>query len=462
MQIQDQVLKNLFPQAEFIQNDYQSWLEQNKTRELEPYVDSRQIDKPAIFFALTGALTDGHQFLQDAIKRGASILVVDNKNKSLIDVLPIKMKQKALFLFVDDVDKSLVDAARIWRSLFSIPVIGITGSMGKSTVKEIIGHVFRKVGYEILIPLASYNSLIGVSLTALRLEKKHQLALFEMGINASGEMDDLVEVVQPAAGIITTVAHAHTEGLHNLQTIVYEKEKIFSRMPDDTIKIVGEKVLPFLSEKLKKQVKRVGSSFESDVWLDGNRLHCYGESILCDHDEIHAGRLYNRIVAIAFVVSFGVSLQDAVEHAFSWESMPGRFEKKQISGRESYIINDACNANPESMIVACKTFDEMRVDHPKIIILGPMYELGLYADQGHRLVLESVSRSDSVSICILIGYEFQLENVSLSKKIKYIFVKDAKEAELFLIQFLQKKEATVLLKSSKVVGLAKIADKLCR
>ncbi|MBL4587743.1 hypothetical protein JKY79_00165, partial [Candidatus Babeliales bacterium] len=297
-------------------------------------------------------------------------------------------------------------------------------------------------------------------LTALRLEKKHQLALFEMGINASGEMDDLVKVVQPTAGIITTVAHAHTEGLHDFQIIIHEKEKIFSRMTDDAIKIVGEKVPSFLSEKLKKQVKIVGSLSDSDVWLDGNKLHCYGESIQCDHDEIHAGRLYNRIVAIAFVVSFGVSLQDAVEHAFSWKQMAGRFEKKQIHGTKSYLIDDACNANPESMMVACQTLDNLSAGC-KVAVLGPMYELGSYADKGHRSVLESISRLHSISICILIGDEFQLENVSLSDKIKYIFVNNVREATLVLMQLLQENDATILLKASKSVGLAKTVEKLC-
>ncbi len=467
MRIDYQIFKTLFAEAVFVQESLDIWFAEHQGIDLDPVVDSRSIAKASLFFALQGASIDGHNFLVEAIDRGALVLVLDHNKRLFFDQLDEAIKKKVLAILVDDVQATLITTAMLWRSLFQIPVIGITGSMGKTTTKEILKYILVQSGKKVLANQGNQNSLIGVSLTALRLNKEHEIAIFEMGINACGEMDELVAIVRPTAGMITTIAHAHTEGLYDFKTIVREKEKIFSLMRPDAIKIVGSAAYVFLSDQLKSEVIAFGTSPDADIWFEEIMfepkkiiIHGLGSMMIWEHIEFHSGRLYNRLQAAAFAIALGGIIDDALLAAFTWQDSIGRFEQKKMSDDRGYLIDDACNANPESMIVALEAFDRMQSKEDKIAVLGPMYELGAHAEKGHDQVVKKIKTLSSIKICIFVGDQFQREQLIVDTKIKCLFVKEVDQAEQLLIQLLQYKKSRVLLKSSKSVGLSKMAQKL--
>ncbi|MBT3181505.1 MAG: UDP-N-acetylmuramoyl-tripeptide--D-alanyl-D-alanine ligase, partial [Deltaproteobacteria bacterium] len=193
-------------------------------------IDSRAIEKGNLFVAIKGAHFDGHNFIDDALSKGAAAVLLQRESSFSSDLPCVQ---------VDDAERSLGDIAAWWRSQFNVPCVAITGSNGKSTTKEMIAAI-AGVNGDVLKTEGNFNNLIGLPLTIFRWNESHKVAILEMGMNAPGEIERLTEIAKPKVGLITNVTSAHLEKLHTLEAVARAKGELFSAMDADGIAVVNE------------------------------------------------------------------------------------------------------------------------------------------------------------------------------------------------------------------------------
>src|SRR5271163_1068289 len=210
-------------------------IDNNFPQEASFAVDTRELQAGDIFIALSGMTTDGHCFIEDALKKGAAGIMLALDKQSLLKSIDISLLNKKLIVAVPDTLQALIRLAMAWRDQFTYPVIGITGSVGKTSTKEMIVNICKAAGIEYLASRGNQNTKIGISLNILRMRKNHRVAIFEVGINKRGEMAELVRILKPTSAIITSIGHSHMEGLGSLTDIVVEKRTIFKYFNEESI-----------------------------------------------------------------------------------------------------------------------------------------------------------------------------------------------------------------------------------
>jgi UDP-N-acetylmuramoyl-tripeptide--D-alanyl-D-alanine ligase len=360
--------------------------------------DSRTIVKGDTFVAITGQNHNGNIYIRDVLEKGASGLLI---HESYIDFYIHECKEfhaTTWCIGLADTKKSLLQLAKAWRELFTIPVIGITGTVGKTTTKEMLGVALSKAGHTPLVPLNSQNSMLGLALTLLKLRTFHTIAVCEVGINQKGEMDILADVLRPDIAIITHIGSGHLEGLKNIQTVASEKAKLAQFLDKSHGIVIFQNVQKDLLLEFFYHAHCVtyGSSDESNIQfsivsIDNNMSQI---SVLIDNkfylinlNSIHQGVINSAmIVASVFkVLSIDIGI---IENVFlDFKNITGRFNVIQSSLYKGIIINDAYNANPESMKACIDAFASYVTSHNKIIVLGDMFELGDHSEKFHRDVL---------------------------------------------------------------------------
>jgi len=182
-------------------------------------VDTRVMCPGDIFVALTGARVDGHEFIEQALAKGAAGLMIAACKKEVVERLLALQDKKPALIVVPDTLEALIRLAQVWRVQFDIPVIGITGSVGKTTTKQMLAQMLELNGNRCLVTQGNQNTKIGIALNILRMREYHQMAIFEVGINKRGEMAQLAALLRPTTGIITVIGHSHMEGLGSLAEI---------------------------------------------------------------------------------------------------------------------------------------------------------------------------------------------------------------------------------------------------
>lgn len=466
MIITQETIINAFSGASFL-GSVDQWINAFLGQELIPIVDSRVMQCGGLFVALQGEHVDGHSYLGQAIEQGAIALLIDKKKQHVYEHLSSEEKEHILCIVVDDPLNALVFAATWWRTKLTMPVIGVTGSMGKTSTKELIGHIFRENNQTISLTHGNQNSLIGLSISVLKTKLTDQCAIFEMGINEVGEMEQLVAIARPTTAVLTGLAHAHTQGLVDFETLVIEKGKIFSQLKKEQVAIVHEKYLSLLQFSAAHRWLSVGTTNKADLWFEqkevddqsGERvvsglMHYKSEEVLFTFKDLVPGRLDHMLLAVATVLLHGISLVAACQAASYFFSVKGRFEKTALPGGKGYVIDDACNANPETMIASISFFEELKTPLHKILVLGEMRELGTYEQEGHRLVLQKLAESKNIEKIILLGPLFK----QLSLDLKFhseIFSFDVRQKAFdFIFQLQNKYDSIILLKSSKSIGLS--------
>ena len=191
-------------------------------------VDSRAVKQGDMFVALAGAKVDGHNYLQDALDQGASGFLIAEAKKDLLRALDQKILQKKLVILVDDPLQAFIKLACAWRDQFKYPVVGITGSVGKTSTKETLKAILELHGTPVIASLSNQNTRVGIAMNIFKMRSHHKVAIFEMGISKRGEMAELAKIARPTTAIITCIGHAHMEGLGSLADIATEKRAIFS------------------------------------------------------------------------------------------------------------------------------------------------------------------------------------------------------------------------------------------
>lgn len=349
--------------------------------------DSRTIKKGEIFWALRGDTFDGQRFVKDAAAGGALFAVVqhDFVDKELAVQFPL--------MRVPDTLHALHELAALHRRRFTLPLIGVTGSNGKTTLKEMIAHILAR-RLRVHKTEGNFNNHIGCPLTLLKLSRQHDVAVIEMGTNHPGEINMLTRIGAPNQAIITNIGGAHLENFVTVAAIAKEKLTLFDAVPQDGV-LYKNLDDPYISAYQREQITFVDYSLDKKARVKG-RIVSFDEQgcgrfTLNDQTEIQLKvsglhNIKNALAAAAVGKHFGFDDGEIKKALESFMSFSKRMQK--LFWRGATIINDAYNANPDSMKAAFQSLRSMRISGKLFLVLGDMFELGPAGLQLHRDVLQ--------------------------------------------------------------------------
>lgn len=452
--------------------------------------DSRSVRKANIFWALSGDRFNGHDFILDAIGQGCTSAVIS----SSFDFRNLNLDPRScrpVLLQVQDVLKALGDFAAWYKNHLGIKVIGITGSCGKTTTKELIFSILKKK-WKVAKTSGNFNNLIGLPLSLLSAGSNDSWAVLEMGTNQPGEISRLCEIAQPQVALITTIQPAHLVGLGDLKAVAQEKWELWRAIPQTGVAVVNldDPMVMEGAKDLKCQVVGYSMGQKADSFPDHQILKSSNDKITClswtlsEHGtlldmDIAGNRLYvdlhligkanvqNAVASAAAGHAVGVTpalIKQGLEEA---RPLPGRLFLRNL-GPKWMLIDDSYNANPCSMRSALETLDFWSGGGKKIAILGDMLELGDAAYEFHQ-ELGRISANTGVDLLVLIG-EFAdavsetARKAGISKKAIRVFpdIEDLLSwielAALDCMPF----PATILVKGSRAIGLERAVNALIR
>src|SRR5512138_1650261 len=373
----------------------------------EAVIDSRQVIPGSLFVAVPGEKVDGHNFIEEAFRRGASFTLIqrevtssfptlDLRAVSSMEALPRESLIPPLCLRVENTIAALQQIARYWRRKLDLRVVGITGSVGKSTTKEMVAEVLS-TRYRTLKSPGNLNNEIGLPLTMLRLGPGYERAVLEMGFYVPGEIAFLCDIALPQVGVVTNVGTVHAERAGSQEAIARGKAELVQSLPPAPD---GTAVLNFddpyvrkMEEKTKARVFFYGLSPESNLWadqveglgLDGIRfrLHYQKETLHVHLPMIgrHSAETALRAAAVGLVE--GMNWQEILNGLGQGHAQLRLVAVRSQSG--ALILDDTYNASPESMMASLNLLSEVEAQR-RIAVLGDMLELGPYERQGHEMV----------------------------------------------------------------------------
>src|ERR1041384_3900699 len=372
----------------------------------EAVIDSRQVIPGSLFVAIPGEKADGHDFIEEAFRRGASFALIqrdvdasfrtfDLRSVSSIDSLLREDLLPPMCLRVENTVTALQQIARFWRRKLDLRVIGITGSVGKSTTKEMIAEVLS-TRYRTLKSPGNLNNEIGLPLTMLRLSPGYQRAVMEMGFYVPGEIAFLCDIALPQVGVVTNVGTVHAERAGSQEAIARGKAELVQALPQAP---EGVAVLNFddpfvrqMEEKTKARVFFYGLSREANLWADNVvglglegirfRLHYEGETLHARIPLIGRHSVHTALRAAAVGIVEGMNWQEILEGLNQGHTQLRLAAVRSQNG--ALLLDDTYNASPESMLAALNLLDEL--DGRKVAVLGEMLELGPYERGGHEMV----------------------------------------------------------------------------
>lgn len=427
-------------------------------------IDTRKLEKGDLFFALSGTKTDGHAFLGQAREKGAIGAIVTRipGEESRLGDFPL--------ILVKDAEKALQQTAIAQRKLFSGPVVAITGSTGKTTTKDMLASVLREKG-QVLSTAGNYNNQLGLPLTILALQPEHWALITEMGMRGLGEIDFLSVLARPTHGIITNIGHTHQELLGTQARIAQAKAELISHIPGEgamALNLADKPLLkPWLSN-LRCPVTWFAGSPPGDIWPEEVRsnMDLSFDFKICSKEGRYPvsltipGRhnVLNALAPAAIARRLGLSWEEIGRGLAGTRLSAMRLEILQLPKREITLINDAYNANPASMSGALEVLRTVAGEKRTIAVLGDMYELGDYAQEGHRLIGRK-AKEQGVAYLITVGQlarEIAYGAISVNfPRDKVMSCQNNQEALSYLMDILQPGDA-VLIKGSRGVGMEEI------
>lgn len=433
-------------------------------------IDSRAINPGDMFIPLSGAQANGHTFISDALKHGASGFFFERSHSAILNELRDFINPSHCIIEVSDTLKSLFTLARAWRAQLTIPVVGITGSVGKTTTKELLVSVLKYAGKRVYGSQANQNTRLGVALNVLSITSEHECAVIEMGVSKRGEMTQLAELVLPTIGVITAIGHAHMEGLGALQSISAEKRDIFKYSGPLSIGIVNGDTSLLQAVSYANPVMKFGLKMTNQVQArkivrrDDSLefiLSLYHERYVVRLSKAHEGLVYNALAAASVAHLLGVSGALIAKGLQVPVTIVGRFERVQAANGVDVIINDAYNANPESVKAALIAFDLVKTEQRKIAVLADMLELGINGPFWHRQIGRFFRKTSSITEVILVGNLVEWIREALPVSVRAHVLPDWQSAVHFINDNF-KQEKIILFKGSRAMQLDKIVEALTR
>ena len=367
--------------------------------------DSRKCGPGLMFFALKGERFDGNEFVRGALEQGCPYAVMDNKE--LFD------SQDQRMILVDNVLATLQQVAALHRRTLGTPVIGITGTNGKTTTKELTNAVMSTT-YNVLCTQGNLNNSIGVPLTVMGLKPEHEYAIIEMGASHPGDIKELVEVSQPDFGLITNVGKAHLLGFGSFEGVKRTKGELYDWLREHN----GMAFVNRDNEHLQQMCKGLplteyGKPGQEGLLVEGEVLECNpfvkfrwrragGDWHTVQTNLIGAYNVDNALAAITIGLKFGVKEQDASDAVANY--MPQNNRSQLTETGRNHLVVDAYNANPTSMAAALENFSMIKAQD-KMLILGDMRELGDVSQDEHRRIVEEIRKYGFTQVW-LVGSEF--------------------------------------------------------
>ena len=334
--------------------------------------DTRNLPAGCVFFALHGSNFDGNKFAKQALDKGASLAVIDNPDYALPEGT----------LLVPDTLLALQDLARAWRRELALPIVGVTGTNGKTTTKELLAAVLS-TKYNLHYTQGNLNNQIGVPLTLLQLTGDHEMAIVEMGASHPGDIKELVEIAEPNSGLITNVGRAHLEGFGSFEGVQQTKKELYDYLREHGGFIFRNADNPYLAQ--------MAGDLKSVLYTTGklpSGTHLVGEY-----------NAENVSAALCVGEYFGVSSEIGLEAIYQY--VPTNNRSQQMQTVNNRLIVDAYNANPTSMQAAINAFKG------DTYILGAMRELGEYTHLEHQNIVNMLAERKADCV-YLVGEEYRL------------------------------------------------------
>ncbi|MDB9979157.1 bifunctional UDP-N-acetylmuramoyl-L-alanyl-D-glutamate--2,6-diaminopimelate ligase MurE/UDP-N-acetylmuramoyl-tripeptide--D-alanyl-D-alanine ligase MurF [Candidatus Pelagibacter sp.] len=426
-------------------------------------INSKTINKNDIFFAIRGNNKDGNLYVNEAFQNGASLVIANNQKKS---------KKK---IIVDDTLQLLTEASSKLRENLSSKIIAITGSCGKTSLKELLGKTLSKTSNVTYSP-KSFNNKFGVPLSLFNLRKNDEFGIFEIGMDKKGEVDYLSKIVKPDVGVITNISYAHIKNFKNIHQVALAKSEIINNIKingflvlnqDDKFynlhkKIAKKKNITIFAFSLKnesadiflKKIVKEKSKYKILVSINKKQTYFYVRSIF-------ENNLKNLLAAIA-IISIFKDAQKLDKNIFlDYEIAKGRGDitKIKLNKKSINIVDESYNSNPLSLKSAIKNFDELKIDNSKKkIILGDMLELGNYSKKLHLEVGKEINKTSLKNINV-VGKHILHTYKNLDKHRRGAILKD-KSKIIDLIKNDLNNNDYLMIKGSNFTGLNNLVNKL--
>ena len=439
-------------------------------------IDSRKAAPGSLFVALKGEKTDGHNFIEDAIERGAMAVLCREDWKGTIsrpvtNVFPGSEPPETdgvVCFRVKDTLFSLQEIASFWRRKFDVTVVGITGSIGKSSTKELAASVASQ-RFGTLKSEGNYNNEIGLPLTLLKLRPDHQVAVLEMGMYALGEIERLAEIALPSIGVVTNVGPVHLERLKTIERIAQAKSELVKALPENGVAILNadDPLTRAMAQETKARVFFYGLSPSSDLWADGIEslgiegtkfwLH-YGKEKLYVHIPL-LGRhsVHTALRAASVGIALGLSWEEIVR---GLQDQKARLRLLAVPGiNGSTILDDTYNSSPDSALAALNLLAEL--DGRKVAVLGDMLELGSYEEIGHRLVGRRAA--EVADYLITVGPRASIigeEAISQGMPKERVYMASSNEEAVGVLKSILSEGDNVLVKGSRGMKMEEIVSRI--
>lgn len=413
--------------------------------------DTRTITKDCLFICLKGANFNGNEFVEKALELGAKYVITDE----------IERQKSPSIIYVPNSLEYLQQLARYHRDKFNIPIIGITGSNGKTTTKELITTVLQKK-FNTLSTKGNLNNHIGVPLTLLSLNNTHEIAVIEMGANKLYDISELCVIANPTHGIITNIGKAHLEGFGNFEGVLTTKKELYDAVKFNNGVLFYNSDDEILNEIIPQEISHYDYSTQKNSFVIGNLISMSPFVALTWKNETYQSdeitttmvgqyNFYNFLAAITIGCYFNI------EYSLINEAIQNYVPTNNRSQIEKTVNNtlllDAYNANPSSMKHSIESFSMMTSPN-KIIIVGDMFELGKETEEEHQRVIEQIIKLGIETYFIGENFSSLSSNINVSK---FHFFK-SKDSLIEHLKSTEIKDSFILLKASRGIGLETIKE----
>ncbi|MFP4698498.1 MAG: UDP-N-acetylmuramoyl-tripeptide--D-alanyl-D-alanine ligase [Eubacteriales bacterium] len=425
-------------------------------------IDTRKMERDSLYIPIIGERFDGHDFIESAYEQGASLVLTSNKNKLSKDYGGI---------YVKDTKEALILLARYYRNLFKIPVIGITGSVGKTSCKEMIASVLS-TGYQLHKTKGNYNNEIGLPLTILSMNPSTEVAVYEMGMNHYREIDLLSSIAKPNFAIITNIGVSHIENFGSKDGILKAKSEIVNHLDKDGYLILNgdDLYLKRLESKVKQKIIYFGFENNNDYYItEYKELGFKGiKATVKSPNNIYNIRinalgkhlLYHVLSAIVIGEKLDLSKKQIEKGIYNYKSEKMRLNKITINNNIT-IINDSYNASVESMKAALDVLNNINTNGRKVAILGDMLEMGDYTSKAHSEVgTYAVDTDIDLLICVGENAKWIYNQVCLLRGNQNLLYYPEQKELIKEINYLIKSNDIILVKASRGMKLEDTIEKI--
>lgn len=420
--------------------------------------DTRTLKADSVFFALRGKNYDGHKFLKDAFGKGAAVAVVDQKFADDESNALKALSQSHALIIVPDVFRALLNAAAAYRRTFKMPVVGITGSAGKTTTKECIRAILN-LKYQTVSNVGNFNNHIGLPISIFEMNASTRAAVFEMGANHTGDIRDLCQTAEPTLGVLTCVQPVHLEGFGSLDNIYRTKLELaeWIKKEKGAFVVYGDDAeLLKRAKKISANAVTFGREHFCDFRVSEERQD--GEWIRFTVNEkfpfsIKAVGLFNVLnftASIAAATQLQFNLDELAQNWHGYQAVANRFEIDHLDHPKVTIVKDFYNSNPVSFGLALQAFESLPAFGRRIVVAGDMLELGADALKYHTELGERIGKSRTNALIYIGKYADAAAEAARKRnhQIQIATFSDNQHASEYLSGFLRDRDH-VFMKASR-------------